>query len=141
VIKMNIRDFEEYISTVIIYRGEDYYISERVESLEVEGNRYSAFVAGSDSYKVKVQLDDNGDIVNSSCDCPYDMGPYCKHEVAVYYTIRDYLRKPAFTPIAHGAEEIRTVLENQNKDKLVKYLIELAARYPKMGSYFRNFPP
>lgn len=23
------------------------------------------------------------EIAHSSCDCPYDMGPYCKHEVAV----------------------------------------------------------
>ena len=139
---MNIRDFEDYISTVIVHRGEGYYVSQLVESLKADGNRYSAFVAGSDSYKVKVQLEDNGDIVNSSCDCPYDMGPYCKHEVAVYYTIRDYLRKPSYTPIEHGAEEIRTVLEDQNKEKLVDYLIELAARYPEVSQdILCNFTP
>jgi len=48
---------------------------------------------GSDDYKVLVEIGDHGDIINSECDCPYDFGPVCKHEVAVYFQLREMLNQ------------------------------------------------
>ncbi|MEL6717534.1 MAG: hypothetical protein AAFP82_02375, partial [Bacteroidota bacterium] len=31
----------------------------------------------------------NQTIIESDCDCPYDWGNTCKHEVAVYYYLKD----------------------------------------------------
>jgi hypothetical protein len=34
----------------------------------------------SEVYKVDVFLDQDGEIVDTYCDCPYDLGVYCKHQ-------------------------------------------------------------
>jgi uncharacterized Zn finger protein len=48
---------------------------------EISYNEYEAIVEGSETYAVRMTIKD--DIVTESvCDCPYDMGPVCKHEVA-----------------------------------------------------------
>lgn len=49
--------------------------------------RYSATVEGTDIYKVAVHIGQDDTILSSDCHCPYDMGPVCKHEVAVYYEL------------------------------------------------------
>ncbi len=90
---MNLHNFQEQINETIKDRGLGYYRNDRVESLiidEVE-QLYKAQVYGSDFYDVEVKLDGE-DITYSHCSCPYDWGPYCKHEVAVFCAIRDALR-------------------------------------------------
>ena len=51
---------------------------------------YEVEVEGTDIYLVEVKLDSNNNIVGTSCDCPYDMGEYCKHQVAVFYAFAKY---------------------------------------------------
>ena len=86
---MNLNDFEKHIDSVIIERGFDYYEDGYVtEITELKKNVWSAVVEGTGIYRVKVSIN-SGRIISSKCSCPFDMGPVCKHEVAVYYTIRD----------------------------------------------------
>ncbi len=89
---MNLYDFEDRISSKIIGRGYDYYISEAIVSVEYDDKKnYILNVNGSREYSVEISLDDDNEILDSFCDCPYDMGPYCKHEVASFYYLRDYV--------------------------------------------------
>ncbi|WP_224654613.1 SWIM zinc finger family protein, partial [Escherichia coli] len=43
-------------------------------------------------YEVSVQLDIESNILTSYCDCPFDFGPDCKHELSVYYALIDRLK-------------------------------------------------
>lgn len=87
---MNIDDFEDYIDRKILNRGYDYYIEGHICSCHKEKpGTYIFDVAGSDDYEVSVELKDNYEIKSSYCDCPYDFGPICKHEAAVFYYFRD----------------------------------------------------
>ena len=52
-------------------------------------NEYTADVEGSELYEVIVEMNDGGEIYDISCDCPYDMEDYCKHEAAVLYALRN----------------------------------------------------
>ncbi len=52
-------------------------------------DEYIIHIVGSSSYKVRVQITNNGDIIESSCDCPYDFGPICKHEAAVCFLLAE----------------------------------------------------
>jgi uncharacterized Zn finger protein len=88
--KMNLNNFESYIDKKILARGFDYYENDNVSSLEeVDENVYEAEVEGTDLYTVEVELDDKANIIDTQCDCPYDMGEYCKHQVAVFLALRD----------------------------------------------------
>ena len=86
---MKLKSFESDVERKIVERGLDYYRSGDVKKLEKVGeNEFSAVVFGSEKYSLYVKI--NGDaIVEHECDCPYDWGNVCKHEVAVFYAIRN----------------------------------------------------
>ena len=51
------------------------------------------YIIGSEDYEVVVEMGDHGEIIYSECDCPYDFGPVCKHEVAAYFQLFDMLNR------------------------------------------------
>jgi len=89
---MTLHNFEDCIDEVIVRRGDEYYDGEAVNDLEeIDKGRWCALVEGTEVYEVRVSLE-NDVIAESSCNCPYDHGPVCKHEVAVYFALRERFR-------------------------------------------------
>jgi hypothetical protein len=146
---MTLQNFEEYVDEVIVRRGDEYFDTNAVIELEeIDEGRWSALVEGTEDYEVRVSL--KGDvIVESSCDCPFDHGPVCKHEVAVYYAIREHVRggdanfgtnvKPAKKASKRkvpevtnkqgkktAAQEIDEVIEKLGPEGLVSFVREYA---------------
>lgn len=107
--KMNLQDLELLMDEKILARGYDYYAKGRIISVEeTDKNVYRAEVEGSELYSVEVELDDEGGILDSCCDCPYDRGEYCKHQAAVFFALRDI--KGAKAP--EGGERARMAPES-----------------------------
>lgn len=77
--------FEEYIDEPILKRGLSYFKKGFVhEPAEIRPGDFEAVVEESEEYTVKLSIR-NGVITEHSCDCPYDMGPVCKHVAAVIF--------------------------------------------------------
>ncbi|KZX12317.1 SWIM zinc finger family protein [Methanobrevibacter curvatus] len=85
---------EEIISNApdkIVERGESYYRNNFISSVvqdkkgmikaKVEGSRYKPYI-------VKIELRGN-EVIDYSCNCPYDYGDVCKHIIAVLLAIKD----------------------------------------------------
>ena len=115
---MQLFDFEKNITAIILSRGWDYYKHGYVKSINQDKNLYTVIVEGTDDYSVTVELDKDGSILYSKCNCPYDMGPYCKHEVAVFYALRNMHEKPQ----VHCIEETNYPTKDSKHDKLIKVL-------------------
>ncbi len=115
--QLNLNSFENDVDATILSRGINYYSSGYVASLEETDERcYEAVVEGTDDYTVTVSLAEDGDIIESFCDCPYDFGEVCKHEVAVYFAIRKDMEKPAEKKPRGAKEEkanLKELLEAQ----------------------------
>ena len=80
-----LRHFEEYIDEPILKRGLSYFKKGFVhEPAEIRPGDFEAVVEESEEYIVKLSIR-NGVITEHSCDCPYDMGPVCKHVAAVIF--------------------------------------------------------
>ena len=142
---MNLNDFEKYVERRILERGREYYDCGNVISLEeLERNIFAAKVEGTDIYSVSVNLDDDKDIISTECDCPYDMGNYCKHQVSVFLALRNGLntkKVSACTEIISGhdsdfsmnlsPEEMkfdnRDILTKRTKEELVDVILDLAS--------------
>ena len=87
---INLKNFEDRIDSKIVARGYQYFDNGYVISIEQkEDHAFEAQVDGSARYNVTVELDDQDNIGDSYCDCPYDMGEFCKHQVAVFLAIRN----------------------------------------------------
>ena len=83
-----LNEFEQHISEKILTRGLAYYQNGNVVDVqELSDNLFEASVKGSDNYVVQIEINDKY-ISDYSCNCPYDMGPICKHVVAtIFYLV------------------------------------------------------
>lgn len=126
--KVNIHSFENQVSKKIVARGLDYYENGNILVKEYQGNNtYSFLVAGTTNYRVNVRIDDNGSILYSICGCPYDMGDVCKHEVAVYYDLRE-LSVEANENKPERQSDLKEALSHLTKEQLIDVLMELSSK-------------
>jgi hypothetical protein len=143
---MNLTGFERFIDETILARGRVYFRDGRVVSVEeAEDNHFIAEVEGTEIYEVEVLLDTASNITETSCDCPYDMGPYCKHQVAVFFSLRNMLGVPKkragpevsknteSTPSGKAAArqkskkpDLRQILSERPKEELIALLMDIA---------------
>ena len=125
---MNLRNFEITVETKICDRGFRYYENKAVTEIEqVEKGEFTATVEGSEEYTVFIKLDEQQFVVNHSCDCPYDWGNVCKHEVEVMYYIKnDQLYNQ---PLEEGTfHKIKTDLAQLSKKELIAIIINLSKK-------------
>lgn len=112
--------FEEYIDEVVLNRGFQYFENERVREIkEISANEYEAIVEGSEDYTVHFTLI-NGIITEHFCDCPYDFGPVCKHEAAVFI----YLNQSNMLLNKHTESKISTQTTKPKKRKTYAQLVD-----------------
>lgn len=143
---MHILTFEKNISSIIVTRGYDYYMDDRVSSIEeIDESLFAATVEGHDDYHVVIALKDDGAISSHHCSCPFE-GAVCKHQVAVLYELRDeweqevvdgeespvgtILFKESKDSVAVAVEtkvkrDIRSILGEQSKEDLVEFILLL----------------
>ena len=126
---MNLKSFESDVENKIVERGLNYYRSGDVKKLEKVGeNEFNAVVFGSEKYSIYVKI--NGEaIIEHECDCPYDWGNVCKHEVAVFYAIRN----GNFTDTS---DKLNSLLENINESALRRFVSNL---FKKDSQFRREF--
>lgn len=89
---LNIKNFRKSFRTVILQRGRDYYNQRRITSVtHIDPDFVEVTVKGSKEYTVELTIEENGDIIEYYCDCPYsrDYDDPCKHVAAVLYMIEE----------------------------------------------------
>ena len=81
--------FEHIIDEKILQRGLTYFKKGHVHELEeISPNTYEAIVEGTEDYTVRLTVENNV-VTDYRCDCPYDLGPVCKHVVAVILSLQE----------------------------------------------------
>ena len=128
---MNLKNFENQVEAKILDRGFSYYENDQVEDIDqIEEKEFSATVLGSDEYTVFIKLSEEHEIISSSCDCPYDWGNICKHEVAVLYYLKDSEEYKDY-PSAGKISRIKSELGKYTKPELKALIIEMAKKNRK----------
>lgn len=139
---MNIGDFEKSVSQVILDRGYLYYKDDKIKCCGRNADEFILDAYGTENYKVIVQIDEDNNIKNSRCNCPYDFTFTCKHEVAAYYKIREIVEGLAeriyrdVIPEKETKSLVESYKENQEhiekiKQEHVKKIRELLETYSK----------
>jgi hypothetical protein len=123
---MNLNDFELHIDKVILARGSAYYKDGVVGPVEFSGGKWVAEVSGSEEYTVSVSLSPSGEILESECDCPYDFGPICKHQVAVFHELRESNPEKIKQKSLKKKADLYEILDGLDKSVLVSVLLEYA---------------
>lgn len=129
---MKLDIFEKEIDPKIVSRGQQYFAEGMVSEIwQPADSIYRAVVDGAEPYDVEIHMASEGEVESAVCDCPYDWGPYCKHEVAVLLAIRGHLQSDRSWPSQQtGTKQgLRRRLEALGKDELVDLLLEFAKDY------------
>ena len=119
-----IDSFEESIEPWIIERGLNYFNDGAIEELDISDGEVYATVSGTYDYEVCMNIDEHGNILTSYCDCPYDGGEFCKHEVAVMYAIREYFKENNASKTKKF--NLKEALLKQSPEVLADIICELA---------------
>jgi len=135
--RMNLKDFEKAVEPQIVNRGFHYFEDEAVSEIEqVEKGEFCATVTGSEDYAVFVKIDGNLNVASHSCDCPYDWGTVCKHEVAVMYHIRaEKLYQQSYEGSTFS--KIKKDLTKLDKKELVEMLFDLSKKSKVVREYIK----
>jgi len=106
-------------------RGMSYHRDGAVLALAQRDNVITAEVTGSDydPYDVEIHLDATGAIHSAGCSCPYELGGYCKHIVAVLLAVlensEDIAVHPSVASLLAGLSEaeLRQLILNVAQDE------------------------
>lgn len=138
---MKIQDFEAQIDERILLRGYEYFTSGKLSDLQNEGNRYWVIAHGTDDYRVEAIVDESGEIFESSCDCPYEDGEYCKHQAALFFTLCDQKSRTEPHDEAHpndGCERsIDQLVKSLSRNQLEDLILTFVQRFEDAESQIR----
>ena len=137
--------FEQVIDEKILQRGLTYFKKGHVHELEeVSPNTYEAIVEGTEDYTVRLTVENNV-VTEYSCDCPYDLGPVCKHVAAVIFSLQEEelgltkktgkTKKAAQSGVKKSksvATQIDELMDKAKADNLIDQLRILYAKRPAL---------
>jgi uncharacterized Zn finger protein len=126
---MKLSEFEKYVDDRILQRGLDYFHRGHITSLETkDGSHYIAEVDGSDLYTIEIFINDLGVIVDTYCDCPYDLGEFCKHQAAVLFALKKEIatEQKSFHSINNSQQDLQSVLLNLQKEELINIILDIS---------------
>ncbi|MBK3495278.1 SWIM zinc finger family protein [Viridibacillus sp. YIM B01967] len=129
---MNIHDFESYLPTILVNRGYNYFLEDRVTLSQLDCTQCTAEVEGTETYEVTIDMDEKGNILNTNCDCPYDYDNECKHIAATLFAIAS--EAPTNKKSAASLDEL---LQEKSKKQLQELLFDVAAQYPVVKKYLK----
>ncbi|MBU0558909.1 MAG: hypothetical protein KKG93_04910 [Bacteroidetes bacterium] len=120
-------------------KGKDYFLSGEVGKIARIGNLFEGAVSGSRKYQVCLNINNNE--LNFRCNCPYDFGGICKHEVAFALGIleggynENYIQEEKTV----SKEDFINIFEKVETQKKLKFLKQLLDRDVKLQQQFVEF--
>jgi uncharacterized Zn finger protein len=126
---LKLSNFEKYVDDVILERGMQYFHQGHVETIdEIDKNQFLIEVEGSEYYTVEINLTAPAMFVETYCNCPYDWGEYCKHQVAALFA----LRRDRELETEGRKSDLKTIVSNLTKTELIHIIMNLSKMYPEI---------
>jgi len=143
---MNIplNEFEQLIDEKILKRGLSYFKGGAITDFsEISNGEYEAIVSGTEEYTVQLEINNNT-ITEHNCDCPYDMGPVCKHVVAVIFHLQQdelelnqpSISKPRKKKTKSVSQQVKELLKEISHKELIEFVQENSKKDKKFRNYF-----
>lgn len=129
--------FEQYIDETILKRGLSYFKKGQV--LEVEERspgEYEGRVQGTETYTVNLGIR-NGSVTDCICDCPYDLGPVCKHAAAVIFHLQREALGMDLPEAKPGKKTVKPPAKRLTKAEQVEELLA-AASHEELREFVRK---
>jgi hypothetical protein len=142
--KIPLNEFEQLIDETILKRGLSYFKGGAITDFsEISTGEYEAIVSGTEEYTVQLEISNNI-IVEHNCDCPYDMGPVCKHIVATIFHLQQdelELNQPSISKSRKKksksvSQQVKELLKAISHKELIEFVQENSKKDKKFRNYF-----
>lgn len=142
--QISLNEFELLIDEKILKRGLSYFKGRAITDFsEISTGEYEAIVSGTEEYWVRIKISNNS-ITEYICDCPYDMGPICKHVVAVIFHLQQdelelnqpNLTKPKKKKTKSVSQQVKELLNEISHKELIDFVQENSKKDKKFRNYF-----
>lgn len=139
-----LNEFEQYIDETILKRGLAYFKSDAISDVtEISNGEYEAVVSGTEEYTVQLAIKNNT-VIKYNCDCPYDMGPVCKHVVAVIFHLQQEvldlnqstIKPPKKKKTKSVTQQVKELLKDISHQELMDFVAENSKKDKKFRNYF-----
>lgn len=124
--------WQDLFQEIILERGYDYYLTDHIAEMTVDGDLIKAIVQGDDAYDVEIECV-KGNPIAFYCDCPYAIEDRnCKHMAAVLFNYEMNFQSTAVKP----AQSIQSIVD-ETDEKIVKdFLGSILRRNPQLTNEF-----
>ena len=142
--RIPLNEFEQLIDEKILKRGLSYFKGGAITDFsEISTGEYEAIVSGTEEYTVQLEISNNT-ITEHNCDCPYDMGPVCKHVVAVIFHLQQdelelnqpSISKPRKKKTKSVSQQVKELLKEISHNELVDFVQENSKKDKKFRNLF-----
>ena len=142
--RIPLNEFEQLIDEKILKRGLSYFKSGAITDFsEISNGEYEAIVSGTEEYNVQFEISNNT-IIAHDCDCPYDMGPVCKHVVAAIFHLQQdelelnqpNLPNPKKKKTKSVSQQVKELLKAISHNELIEFVQENSKKDKKFRNYF-----
>ena len=142
--KIPLNEFERLIDERILKRGLSYFKGGAIADFsEIASGEYEAIVSGTEEYTVQLEISNNT-ITEHNCDCPYDMGPVCKHVVATIFHLQQdelelnqsNLPKSKKKKTKSVSQQVKELLKAISHNELIEFVQENSKKDKKFRNYF-----
>ncbi len=142
--KIPLNEFEQLIHERILKRGLSYFKEGAIADFsEISTGEYEAIVSGTEEYTVQLEISNNT-ITEHNCDCPYDLGPVCKHVVAVIFHLQQdelelnqpSISKPRKKKTKSVSQQVKELLNAISHNELIDFVQENSKKDKKFRNYF-----
>ena len=137
---LTLKNFEADINATILKRGSKYFRDGAVMNIEEpEAGKWEAEVEGTEDYSVEINLENNNQVTNSSCDCPFE-NPICKHVIAVLYAIKAKVENPEACPVKKSSKQsFQELLLKIKLKEYQEFIIQYASTDKKFKTEFEIY--
>ena len=142
--RIPLNEFEQLIDEKILKRGLSYFKGGAITDFsEISNGEYEAIVSGTEEYTVQLEISNNT-ITEHNCDCPYDMGPVCKHVAAAIFHLqqdelelnRPNLPKPKKKKTKSVSQQVKELLKAVSHNELIEFVQENSKKDKEFRNYF-----
>jgi len=142
--KIPLNEFEQLIDEKILKRGLSYFKGGAItDFVKISSGEYEAIVSGTEEYTVQLEVRNNT-ITEHNCDCPYDMGPVCKHVVAVIFHLQQdelelnqlSISRPRKKKTKSVSQQIKELLKEISHKELIEFILKNSKKDKKFRNYF-----
>ena len=146
--KIDLTQFEQEIDPTILKRGLQYYKKGVVGIIAESEYEVQAIIEGSNDEEYITTLYLEGDmVIDSTCSCPYDFGPVCKHVAALIFALKaeelnlavkpkTECKKPTKTKAQKDSDKVQEIIQNASAEQLASFIEELCNEHREIRQRF-----